>query len=141
MKRNRATEDYLKTIFVLSKKGDVHGAHIARELGLSRPTVSVTLRTLEKEGYLTMDSTKAVYLTEQGRLVAQEVYERHRTIRRLLEALGVEKETASTDACRMEHALSPESFEALKGILKIANREDRESEDGVSDPDLREMTG
>ena len=118
LKVNRAAEDYLKTIYVLSKKREVHGAYIAVALGLSRPTVSVTLKALEKGGYLTMDSTRAVYLTELGETIAREIYERHVTIRTLLTELGVGAETAAADACRMEHAMSRESFEALKNLLK-----------------------
>lgn len=118
MKLRRTTEDYLKTIYLLSKKTEVHGAHIAEELGVSKPTVSVSLKALEREGYLTRDENHAVCLTEAGLKIAKATYERHQTFRTLLEDLGVDGKTAAADACLMEHAVSPESYEAIKGLAK-----------------------
>ena len=124
MKLKRTTEDYLKTIYMLSKTGEVHGAYIAQKLGISRPTVSVYLKNLETEGYIRMDENRAVYLTEAGEAIAKKIYERHITFQQLLEELGVDRETAAADACRMEHAISPQSFEALKKMM-IQKRTDR----------------
>lgn len=118
MKLRRTTEDYLKTIYLLSKKTEVHGAYIAEELGVSKPTVSVSLKALEREGYLTRDENHAVCLTEAGLKIAKATYERHQTFRTLLEDLGVDGKTAAADACLMEHAVSPESYEAIKGLAK-----------------------
>ncbi len=118
MKRKRTTEDYLKTIYLLSQKTEVHGAHIAEELGVSKPTVSVSLKALEREGYLTRDEKHAVCLTEAGLEIAKATYERHQTFQSLLEDLGVDRKTAAADACRMEHAVSPESYEAIKELAK-----------------------
>ena len=118
MKLRRTTEDYLKTIYLLSQKTKVHGAHIAEELGVSKPTVSVSLKALEREGYLTRDENHAVCLTEAGLKIAKATYERHQTFRTLLEDLGVDGKTAAADACLMEHAVSPESYEAIKGLTK-----------------------
>lgn len=118
MKLRRTTEDYLKTIYLLSKKTEVHGAHIAEELGVSKPTVSVSLKALEREGYLTRDENHAVCLTKAGLKIARATYERHQTFRTLLEDLGVDGKTAAADACLMEHAVSPESYEAIKGLTK-----------------------
>ena len=113
MKLRRTTEDYLKTIYLLSQKTEVHGAHIAEELGVSKPTVSVSLKALEREGYLPRDENHAVCLTEAGLKIAKATYERHQ-----LEDLGGDGKTAAADACLMEHAVSPESYKALKGLAK-----------------------
>ena len=118
MKLRRTTEDYLKPNYLFSQKTEVHGAHIAGELGVSKPTVSVSLKALEREGYLTRDENHAVCLTEAGLKIAKATYERHQTFRTLLEDLGVDGKTAAADACLMEHAVSPESYEAIKGLAK-----------------------
>ena len=118
MKQRKTVEDYLKTIYLLSKKREVHGAYIAEELGVSKPTVSVSLKALEREGYLTRDENHAVCLTEAGLKIAKATYERHQTFQALLEDLGVDGKTAAADACLMEHAVSPESYEAIKGLAK-----------------------
>ena len=114
MKLRRTTEDYLKTIYLLSQKTEVHGAYIAEALGVSKPTGSVSLKGLEKEGYLFLDDDHEVHLTRLGQKVAQATYGRHQTFQTLLENLGVDGKTAAADACRMEHAVSPESYQALK---------------------------
>lgn len=118
MKQRKTVEDYLKTIYLLSKKREVHGAYIAEELGVSKPTVSVSLKALEREGYLTRDENHAVCLTEAGLKIAKATYERHQTFRTLLENLGVDGKTAAADACQMEHAVSMESYEALKELME-----------------------
>ena len=118
MKLRRTTEDYLKTIYLLSQKTEVHGAHIAEELGVSKPTVSVSLKALEREEYLTRDENHAVCLTKAGLKIAKATYERHQTFRTLLENLGVDGKTAAADACQMEHAVSMESYEALKELME-----------------------
>lgn len=114
MALRQTAEDYLKTIYILSCKDEVRGAFIADELGISRPTVCVTLRALEKEGYLTMDSTHAVHLTDEG----MRIYKRYENLKKLLETLGVDRATASEDACKMEHAVSDKSFSALMSIIE-----------------------
>ena len=118
MKQKKTTENYLKTVYMLSKKGDVHSIQIAKSLGVSRPTVSVSLKALESEGYLYLDETKVVHLTEKGKDIAENIYERHKTLKDLLISLGVSETTAAKDACEMEHTVSAESFFALKKILK-----------------------
>ncbi len=118
MKLKRSTEDYLKIIYILSRQREVHGADIAEELGVSRPTVSIALKALEGEGYITRDDSRAICLTEEGLDIAKSTYERHQTFQTMLESLGVDHETAAADACLMEHAVSPESFRALKGLAE-----------------------
>lgn len=116
MKQKKSVEDYLKTIYILSREKEVHGADIAGELKVSRPTVSVVLKALAEEGYIFVDESHEVHLTEKGRRIAKETYERHDTFRRLLTGLGVDEETAAADACQMEHAVSRESYRALKNL-------------------------
>ncbi len=117
MKIKQSAEDYLKTIYILSKTQEVHGATIAEAMGFSRPTVSVALKNLEKKGYVTLDKERAVTLTDLGRQIAQCTYERNIAFQNLLTSLGVDDEIAREDACRLEHAVSPESFAALKKIM------------------------
>lgn len=122
MKQKKSTEDYLKTIYLLSRQGGVHGAAIAELLRVSRPTVSVALKALIREGYVWMDKSRLVYLTGTGTQLAKEIYERHQTFQQLLEGLGVDPETAARDACEMEHSVGPESFAAIKGALERMKR-------------------
>ncbi|MDE6203644.1 MAG: metal-dependent transcriptional regulator [Lachnospiraceae bacterium] len=121
MKQKKSVEDYLKTIYILSGKKEVHGADIAGELKVSRPTVSVALKALAEEGYVVVDDIHEVHLTEKGRQIAEETYERHNTFRRLLTGLGVDEKTASEDACEMEHAVSARSYEALKTLTAVTD--------------------
>lgn len=117
MKQKKSVEDYLKTIYILSGKKDVHGADIARAIGVSRPTVCVSLKALEEEGYILMDDAREVHLTEKGLRIAEETYERHNILCQLLTELGVDEKTAALDACEMEHAVSNESYQALKAFV------------------------
>lgn len=117
MKQKKSVEDYLKVIYTLSKRKAVHGADIAGEIGVSRPTVSVALKALAEEGYVFADDTHEIHLTEKGKRIAEDTYERHSTFCRLLTGLGVDEKTAAADACELEHAVSSESYEVLKTFL------------------------
>ena len=117
MKQKKSVEDYLKVIYTLSKRKAVHGADIAGELGVSRPTVSVALKALAEEGYVFADDTHEIHLTEKGKRIAEDTYERHSTFCRLVTGLGVDEKTAAADACELEHAVSSESYEVLKTFL------------------------
>ena len=117
VKQKKSVEDYLKVIYTLSKRKAVHGADIAGELGVSRPTVSVALKALAEEGYVFADDTHEIHLTEKGKRIAEDTYERHSTFCRLLTGLGVDEKTAAADACELEHAVSSESYEVLKTFL------------------------
>ena len=121
MKLKRVTEDYLKTIYILSSKGEVHATRLAEEFGVSKPTVSVSLKSLEKDGYIIRDENRVISLTRSGKKIAKSVYERHCVLRKMLEPLGVDKTTAASDACKMEHAVSPESFKALRKLTKYSD--------------------
>lgn len=121
MKQKKSVEDYLKTIYILSKKKSVHGADIAKAIGVSRPTVCVSLKALAEEGYIFTDDMHEVHLTEKGMRIARETYERHDTFCRLLTELGVDEKTAVSDACEMEHAVSAKSYQALKTLVAGGN--------------------
>lgn len=116
MTQRRKLEDYMRTIYLLRQKGAVRGADIADALRVSRPTVSVSLRELEEEGYLRRLPDKTVELTGQGLEIAREIAGRNDSLYQLLVDLGVSRATARKDACNMEHAISRESFLALMAL-------------------------
>lgn len=115
MKIQESAENYLETILMLGKKkGNVRSIDIATALSFSKPSVSVAMKNLRENGYILMDKDGFIALTEKGHEIAETIYERHTLLSSFLMYLGVSKETASQDACRIEHVISPESFEALK---------------------------
>ena len=108
-------EDYLEAILVLKrKKGMVRSVDVARYMEVSKPSVCHAVSTLKEGGFLTMDVDFFLHLTDVGREVAEQTYEKHCFFTRLLVDAGVEPKTAERDACRMEHVISPESFAAIK---------------------------
>ena len=108
-------EMYLESIFVLSQKGgQVRSVDVSEYLGYSKPSVSRAVGLLKSGGYLIMDKDGSLTLTDSGLEIARKIYERHTVITRLLVALGVSAETAAADACKVEHAISDETFEAIK---------------------------
>ncbi len=109
-----SAENYLETILMLSKKkGIVRSVDIATELGYSKPSVCVAMRNLRENGHILMHSDGSITLTDSGKEIAEKVFERHETIMGWLIGLGVSKEQAAIDACRIEHVISQESFECL----------------------------
>ena len=112
-------EDYLEAVLVLQKeKGMVRSVDVARHLEVTKPSVCHAVATLRDGGFLTMDSDYFLHLTDVGRKVAEQIYEKHRFFtERLIEA-GVDPETAEKDACRIEHVISDESFRRLKAVAK-----------------------
>lgn len=118
-KSEESVEDYLETILVLSKRLPVvRSIDIANELEYSKPSVSVAMKNLRGKGYITVSSEGYIILTEEGKKLASDTYERHTLISQWLVELGVSPETASSDACRIEHDLSQESFDALKRHIR-----------------------
>lgn len=119
MKLHASGEDYLETILVLHKKtGMVRSVDVARHLDVSKPSVCHAVATLKEGGFLTMDEDSFLHLTDVGREVAEKTYEKHCFFTRLLVDAGVEPKTAEQDACRMEHAISDDSFQKIKSGLK-----------------------
>ena len=123
MKLHASGEDYLETILVLQKKlGMVRSVDVARHMEVSKPSVCHAVATLRDGGFLTMDSDYFLHLTDAGREVAEQIYEKHRFFTdRLIEA-GVDPETAERDACRIEHVVSKETFERLKATRKLSGK-------------------
>lgn len=119
MKRKMSRrEDYLKMIHTLARKGEVRGADLADQLAVTRPTVCVYLKRLAENGDIAMDEHHCVHLTEQGLAIAESTLDKHSMLSDLLEDLGVPKTVAAVDACAIEHNISPETYAALKQLLK-----------------------
>lgn len=115
LKIQESAENYLETIFVLqNRKGYVRSIDIANELEFSKPSVSVAMKHLRENGYISMDAEGYITLLDQGREIAERIYERHTFLSDWLIALGVDPTVAAEDACRIEHVISSESFEAIK---------------------------
>ena len=111
-------EDYLKAIYVLQRRNnEVRSVDVARYLGFSKPSVCHAVSLLTSEGFLQVDDAYGLHLTESGLEIARKTYERHCFFSNYLIELGVDRNTAMEDACRMEHAISDESFEKLKEAL------------------------
>ncbi len=118
MQVNESAENYLETILLLSKTHPVvRSVDIAEELGFKKSSVSVAMKNLREKEHITVTKEGFIYLTETGRQIAEMIYERHELITNWLIKLGVDEKIASEDACRVEHVLSPESFEAIKKHL------------------------
>ena len=119
MRIRQSAEDYLETILRLrEEKGYARSIDIATTLGITKPSVSVAMKRLRENGYINMDENNYITLTKDGSKIAQRIYNRHKTLTKFLTQLGVDAETAQEDACRVEHVISEESFEA---ILKSLN--------------------
>lgn len=115
MRLQESGEMYLEAILVLSRQqGRVRSIDVSEYLGYSKPSVSRAVGLLKNGEYLTVDDDGGLILTEKGRDVAEKIYERHTLLTDLLVRLGVSRETAAEDACRLEHAISDESFGAIK---------------------------
>ena len=115
MDLHESGEMYLEAILVLSQKnGFVRSVDVSEYLGYSKPSVSRAMGILRKEEYLTVDDSGGITLTEKGSALAEMIYERHTLLARTLMKLGVPEEIAVNDACKIEHDISPETFEAIK---------------------------
>ena len=115
---DESLEDYLETILSLQNKhGQVRSIDIANEMNFSKPSVSVAMKNLREKGYITMADNGYITLTESGKKRAESVLERHTILADLLISIGVNEETAREDACKVEHDLSEESFEAIKRVF------------------------
>ena len=124
LKLHASGEDYLESVLILQKKlSMVRSVDVARHMGVSKPSVCVAVNTLKDGGFLTMDEDHFLYLTDIGREVAEQIYERHCFFTERLIALGVDPKTAEADACRIEHVISTESFEHLKKSFESNNQE------------------
>ncbi|MDE7325744.1 MAG: metal-dependent transcriptional regulator [Lachnospiraceae bacterium] len=119
MHTTESSENYLETILILSRRLPVvRSVDIANELGFKKPSVSIAMKNLRENHYITVTDAGFIYLTESGRAIAEMIYERHELLSVWLMKLGVPEETAVEDACRIEHVISPVSFEAIKNHVK-----------------------
>lgn len=119
MKILESAENYLETILMLkTANGSVRSIDIANELGFSKPSVSIAMKNLRENGYIAIDPAGLISLEPAGLEIAEKIYERHTLLSNWLISLGVSLETASEDACRIEHVISEESFSAIKSRLK-----------------------
>ena len=118
MSVHESGEMYLEAIHVLTKaNGHVRSIDVSEYLGYSKPSVSRAMGILRTGGYITVDKDGGITLTRSGREIAEKIYARHTLLTKLLVHIGVSEETASEDACKLEHAISDESFEALKKFV------------------------
>lgn len=115
MKIQESAENYLETILILKNRiGAVRSIDIVNELGFSKPSVSIAMKHLREDEYIIVNEKGLIELTDKGHTIASTIYERHTLLSQWLIQLGVSKETALEDACRIEHVISTESFQALK---------------------------
>lgn len=124
MKLHASGEDYLETILILQKQcGMVRSVDVARYMSVSKPSVCRAVAVLRDGGFLRVDDDHFLHLTDAGREVAEKIYERHQFFTEQLIAAGVDPETAEADACRLEHAISSESFARLKAAVAQVDSE------------------
>lgn len=116
---HESAEDYLESILVLrERRGIVHSIDIVNELGFSKPSVSIAMKKLRENGYISMAPDGLITLNESGAEIAERIYSRHTTITRFFTLLGVSPEVAAEDACKVEHDLSDETFEKIQEFIK-----------------------
>ena len=112
---HKSAEDYLEAMLMLkSERGYIRSIDVAERLGVTKPSVSYATKRLRENGYITFDPAGMIQLLEPGREIAERIYERHMLLTELFTGLGVSPETAREDACRIEHDLSEETFEAIR---------------------------
>ena len=112
-------EMYLETMLVLSReKGSFRAIDVSERMGYSKPSVSRAMSILKRDGYITVDHAGLISLTDSGKLIAENIYDRHQTLTAILLHIGVDAETAAEDACRIEHYISDETFQACKRKLQ-----------------------
>lgn len=118
MKILESAENYLETILILGKTAPVRATDVAKDLSFTRASVSVAMKNLRDNGFVEVDEQGVITLTVKGKKIAEAVFERHTIISNWLLNLGVSRKTAMEDACKIEHILSDESFEAIKSYIK-----------------------
>ncbi len=120
---NESAENYLETILILSKKLPVvRSVDIANELGFKKSSISVAMKNLRNKNQITVTNEGYIYLTDEGGSIAEMIYERHELLSECLVRLGVSEETATEDACRIEHVISRESIEAIKKHINASGK-------------------
>lgn len=124
MNLQESGEMYLETIYILTReKANVRSIDVVEYMNFSKPSVSRAIGLLKSGGYVNVDKDGYLTLTDEGKYVAETIYERHKIISEFLVSLGVSEETASADACKIEHVISSESFEAIKALTEAQKKE------------------
>lgn len=119
MKSNESKQDYLERILMLEQYSDkIKAIQLAKSFNFSRASISIALKKLIDEGYVLIDSSQNISLTEEGRKIAEKVYERHQLLTEVFIHIGVDRKTAASDACKLEHDLSDETYNAIKKYYK-----------------------
>ena len=119
MKIHESAENYLEAILILNRRnGDVHAIDIAADLNFSKPSVSIAMKKLRENGYVEINEMGHITLTPSGQEIAERIYERHTFLSAWLSSLGVDPMVAAEDACRMEHVISAESFDAIRSFVQ-----------------------
>ncbi|MDD3213843.1 MAG: metal-dependent transcriptional regulator [Eubacteriales bacterium] len=115
----KSSEDYLEAMLVMRERhGYIRSIDIAAELHVTKPSVSYATKRLRENGYITMDKDGLITLTEKGLPIAERIYDRHKTLTTFLTRLGVDEHTAGSDACKIEHDISDETFEAIRNQVR-----------------------
>lgn len=119
MRNNQSEEDYLERILMLTERnGSVRSIDLAKDMGFSKPSISIAMKKLEEKDYIIVENNGNLLLTEKGLEIAKHTYEKHKILTDFFKSIGVSDETASEDACKIEHDLSEESFDRLKEFLR-----------------------
>ena len=119
MKIYESAEDYLERILILQEeKGEVRSIDIAHDMGYSKPSISIAMKKLKEAGLIDIDEHGFITLTKEGHIIADRVYERHTVLKKVLINIGVDPKQAEKDACKVEHVISEETFEAIKKQMK-----------------------
>ena len=121
MKIQKAAEDYLETMLMLKEKnGYIRSVDIAQHMGVTKPSVTYSTKRLRESGYIKMDKDGLITLTDKGMEIANRIYTRHKVLTHFFIKLGVSEAIAREDACKVEHDLSPETFEAISKLDRMS---------------------
>ena len=116
-KTHESAEDYLEKILILRERnGNVRSIDIVNEMNFSKPSISIAMKKLRAEGLVEMDLNGYITLTSQGEEIAQRIYKRHRLLKKVLMAIGVEEETAAEEACRIEHDINDDTYDKINAF-------------------------
>ena len=115
MTNEKTVEDYLETILVLfERNGQVRSIDIVNEMNFSKPSISIAMKKLRENGYIRMDVNGLITLTDEGRLIAERIYSRHKLLTKVLEAIGIDEKKAEDEACKIEHDIDDETYDRIR---------------------------